>query len=143
MSYRYSTTLISHQQSLSVCPPFPVIHLPHLRVWFGIRSALRLTMAAMERSSTNFIFNASGSLYFLLEKGQIGMLGLRNAPLKITMKRNTPKTVPRGEDLGRLRRKDMIPLHLYLTSQVRNFDIFNILLNAFELPMHVKKTAWG
>ena len=59
----------------------------------SIRSVSRLTLAAIERSSTNLSSSASGSLDFLLSKGQIGlvMLGLRAAPLKIIIKRITPK----------------------------------------------------
>ena len=60
------------------------------------RSLSRLTFAAIERSSTNFIVSDGGSFLPFEKMGQegLGMFGLRQAPLKMMMNKITPKTVP-------------------------------------------------
>ena len=68
-------------------------------------------MAAIDRSSTNLSVIAEGSFFILEKKGRegLGIVGRRAAPLKMIMKRITPKTVPCGEEPGRDRKEDRTP----------------------------------
>ena len=68
----------------------------------GTRHLLRLKAANMLRSSTNF----------RLSEYNLGIAGLRRAPLKTIMKSKIPRKAPWGDDPGRYFLEDEDPLYL-------------------------------